>query len=207
MTIIGSWTGVTPTTLGTPFGTEPPTALKTWLSTRLNGARGNYDAAGSRVLSSLNIYNISVSSSASPWKGDGTETTIRRNIASYYHHFKSSGKIFVINTHNTSDLTIEQIGWLVDELYKCGGKFVSFDTAVNEIRADHSTSDNITYTKTYADVSDFHLQPTSPARRAGINVGLTTDFAGMPVKNPPSMGAYEFFSNPGDFLPGRKWSW
>jgi hypothetical protein len=41
-------------------------------------------------------------------------------------------------------------------------------------------------------IPDFHLQPTSPAINAGVNVGLTTDYAGNPVHNPPSIGAYEY---------------
>lgn len=38
---------------------------------------------------------------------------------------------------------------------------------------------------------DFRLKSSSPLIGAGINVGLTTDFAGMAVKIPPSIGAFE----------------
>ncbi len=44
--------------------------------------------------------------------------------------------------------------------------------------------------------SDFSLQRSSPAVWTGINVGLKTDYAGNPVHNPPSMGAYEYFLPP-----------
>ena len=44
--------------------------------------------------------------------------------------------------------------------------------------------------------SDFTLQPGSPAVWTGVSVGLTTDYAGNPVHNPPSIGAYEFFLPP-----------
>lgn len=44
--------------------------------------------------------------------------------------------------------------------------------------------------------SDFSLQPGSPAVWTGINVGLTTDYAGNPVHNPPSIGAYDLFIPP-----------
>lgn len=40
--------------------------------------------------------------------------------------------------------------------------------------------------------TDFHLQSTSPAINAGVNVGLITDYARNPVHNPPSIGAYEY---------------
>ena len=40
--------------------------------------------------------------------------------------------------------------------------------------------------------TDFHLQAGSPAIGKGLPVsGLTTDYAGVAVKNPPSIGAYE----------------
>jgi len=44
--------------------------------------------------------------------------------------------------------------------------------------------------------SDFTLTSASPAIWTGINVGLTTDYAGNPVHNPPSIGAYEYFLHP-----------
>jgi hypothetical protein len=45
--------------------------------------------------------------------------------------------------------------------------------------------------------TDFHLQSGSPAIGAGVTLGLTTtDFAGNAVKDPPSIGAYEYGSAP-----------
>ena len=38
----------------------------------------------------------------------------------------------------------------------------------------------------------YTLTAKSPARGKGVNVGLTTDIAGRPVNNPPSIGAYEY---------------
>ena len=40
--------------------------------------------------------------------------------------------------------------------------------------------------------SDWHLQTGSPAINAGVNVGLTKDYAGNAVSNPPEIGAYEY---------------
>jgi hypothetical protein len=42
--------------------------------------------------------------------------------------------------------------------------------------------------------SDFHLKSTSPAIDAGIAVGISSDFAGNPVKSKPDIGAFEFMS-------------
>jgi len=38
----------------------------------------------------------------------------------------------------------------------------------------------------------YALTPSSPAKWAGVNVGLTIDHAGNPAHDPPSIGAYEF---------------
>jgi len=39
---------------------------------------------------------------------------------------------------------------------------------------------------------DFHLQDTSPCINAGVNVGLTEDYAGNPLVGVPDIGAYEW---------------
>ena len=45
--------------------------------------------------------------------------------------------------------------------------------------------------------SDLHLQSGSPARDAGANVGLVSDYAGamVPSGNAPDIGAYEYISS------------
>lgn len=46
--------------------------------------------------------------------------------------------------------------------------------------------------------TDFHLQSSSPAINTGVDVGLTTDYAGssVPQGSAPDMGAYEYISTP-----------
>jgi len=44
----------------------------------------------------------------------------------------------------------------------------------------------------YSLATDFMLQPSSPAINAGVNVGLTTDYAGNPIVGLPDIGAYEY---------------
>ncbi len=43
----------------------------------------------------------------------------------------------------------------------------------------------------FISANDFHLQQNSPCKNAGVNVGLSRDFDGTPVGNPPSLGAFE----------------
>lgn len=40
--------------------------------------------------------------------------------------------------------------------------------------------------------SDYHLQVSSPAKYAGVNLSLGTDYAGVAYAVPPSIGAYEY---------------
>lgn len=47
-------------------------------------------------------------------------------------------------------------------------------------------------------VPNFHLLPSSPAIYSGVNMGLISDYAGIPVHNPPTIGAYEVLSGPGN---------
>ena len=44
----------------------------------------------------------------------------------------------------------------------------------------------------FISATDFHLQSGSPAIAIGVDVGLTTDYAGLTWLNPPSIGAYEY---------------
>ena len=39
---------------------------------------------------------------------------------------------------------------------------------------------------------DYHLQVGSPAIDAGVDVGLTEDYDGQAVDDPPEIGAYEY---------------
>lgn len=41
-------------------------------------------------------------------------------------------------------------------------------------------------------ITDYHLQPTSKAIDAGVDVGLTTDYDGHPILNTPDIGALEY---------------
>lgn len=58
--------------------------------------------------------------------------------------------------------------------------------------SDSTTTNNIMSDPLFVSTSDFHLQAGSPCINAGINVGLTTDYAGRTVASPPEIGAYEY---------------
>lgn len=57
----------------------------------------------------------------------------------------------------------------------------------------YTNTSNYTSDPLFVSSSDFHLQAGSPAIGKGIKVaGITTDFAGTALNDPPSIGAYEY---------------
>jgi len=44
----------------------------------------------------------------------------------------------------------------------------------------------------FQSTTDFRPHPDSPAINAGVNVGLTTDYSGLPINGLPDIGAYEY---------------
>ena len=57
---------------------------------------------------------------------------------------------------------------------------------------NYTYQNNLTGNPLFISSGDFHLQGLSPCINAGINVGLTTDYAGIAVSNPPEIGVYEY---------------
>lgn len=53
-------------------------------------------------------------------------------------------------------------------------------------------ANSLTSDPLFVSSSDFRLQLGSPAINAGVSVGLTQDFWGRPVGNPPEIGAHEY---------------
>lgn len=85
--------------------------------------------------------------------------------------------------HGTVDgLSIENnLTYLVTNLHALTG--VSNSTVQNNILATDPL---------FVSSTDFHLQSTSPAINAGIDVGLLSDYLGNPIIGLPDIGAYEW---------------
>lgn len=89
-------------------------------------------------------------------------------------------------------------------------KVVSPQTFINAFTAaPYSTADGVTYTRTWTDGSDYHLKIGSPLIKAGTTEGLTTDYFGNTVHNPPNIGIDDtqtFGSSPLAPTPSG-WNW
>ena len=109
-----------------------------------------------------------------------SQIEMRNNI------FQKSTAQVVVNTARFFSFTH------TNNIYKLSGSAtLGFTLSTAEI----STSANIWTTVTgLPQIWDFHLISGSPAINSGINVGLTRDFAGTTVSNPPSMGIYTYIS-------------
>jgi uncharacterized repeat protein (TIGR02059 family) len=65
-----------------------------------------------------------------------------------------------------------------------------------------TVQNNLTSNPLFVSSTDFHLQAGSPAIGKGIAItGLTADYSGNAVKNPPSIGAYESGSAAAPVVP------
>lgn len=150
-------------------------------------------ASGGRSLSSIDIFNVATVG-LSAIKGDGTETTIRQLANHFFTWAMDNGYIIPFLAHDATEFTAQQWGWLADELHQRGAVVIPFEDAIQRIKSDHSTSDNITYTKTYSDLSNYRLTSESAAIDAGTTVsGITTDPDGqaVPYSSAPDIGLYE----------------
>ena len=107
-----------------------------------------------------------------------TDMVVRNNIVCNAHACVeiTNGTITGINVDNNDFYNTSHVTDYT-------GATVTGDTYNNNITTDPTFVTN---------GSDFHLQAGSPCINAGINVGLTTDYDGQAVDDPPEIGAYEY---------------
>ena len=75
-------------------------------------------------------------------------------------------------------------------IYNCGNSNLPHYTGTP---THYTYSNNIVGTDPkLTSATDFHLLAGSPAINAGLSVGLSYDYAGVAVGNPPEIGAYEY---------------
>lgn len=158
------------------------------------GARANGDG----FLSALDIFKLNTIDLAA-FKGDGTETTIRKLANHLFVRGQSRGHVYTLLAHSDVDFTQAQWAWFVDELRSLGAEFLTFREAVAAIKLTHATTDAINFTLAYPDVSSYFLKPQSPCINAGEAVaGITTDYFGNPVPfgSSPDIGLHELQEYP-----------
>ncbi len=193
---INGITGISPTVMAYPYGnaaTSYTPALENWLATHGYSSARATDGSNYN-LSSLNLFQVTPIA-YNAIIGNGSEAAVRAGVNHYAEFCKQNGLVFVTLSHHVDGgLSIAQVGWIADEISRLGGQMITYGDAIAAIRADHSTADDLIYTKTYTDASDFHLLATSPAVNAGVSVGLTNDIMGTALQGNPDIGAYEYYA-------------
>jgi hypothetical protein len=185
------------------------------LAAGLIGARGSITSGN--YIYNMNVFDVRSTQASSSFGrldlGD-TSAEITRNVTAYTEWLKAGGRVGVIYGHRTSvgetnyDFSPTDWGILLDAVSASNISVMTFGDMIERLKtlSDH-TNDNYTYyrcaTETsfcMTDESDYNLKAGSPAINSGTDVGLTTDFAGKPVRGTPDIGAYEFQSVGGGLL-------
>lgn len=190
--VLQSLLGFRPRTMSFPFNVSSNDSILYLLNIE-NMYASRIGVTGSRTLSSINRFNL-YSIMNNTLKGDGTESTIRRAANHIFTWAKDGGFFVAFLAHDATEFTVQQWVWLVDELLLLGAQIITMEEAITNIIDDHATADNITYTKTYSDISDYTLLQGSAAIDSGLNVGNINDFYNNPVPRHGGVdiGAFEY---------------
>ena len=164
--------GLTVNTIGGPGGITCA-ASETAIKNMGFIANRNWASGDTTKLSSLNVYKTSVRQSETIRNDYAAQDTVSMGfwLASYGHllHF---------NSHSETDTTLAAWATILDTLKQYNEITVTdFSTAAGIVRASPwTTADDITYTRTWTDQSDFHLLAGSPCIDSGTATGLGANF-------------------------------
>jgi hypothetical protein len=155
-----------------------------------------------------------ITQNSAPYTIYAADSTIKRNIRAICEYVEEGGAMLSLLSHYTSAATPYHWGLIIDVIREFPAiQIMTVAQATNYIKTsgNWATVDGIVYTRTWADQSNYHLLPSSPAINAGVNpctsVGVPlacctgsgtssgcTDYAGNPVPRGSGwdIGAYEY---------------
>jgi len=165
-------------TFAAPFGRQSGASQQAamnagYLMSRSNDPNGrNY-----RYLVDVNMFAVKFSS-ASDFVG-ADETATRKNARALAYGAIAGGIVIPFLAHNTTEMTLEQWVWCLDEWSKFGDSLVVtscqvFADTVHDSGLWTNNGDG-TYSRTYESYTDYHLGSGSPCVDSGIDLG--DDFA------------------------------
>ena len=126
-------------------------------------------------------------------------TPIVQNLAIYKTPIEAKTTSTIQNTIGYNDL-LPSIDITIDAAKIVTGQYNCFQDAAKSGDGTYTDTGTLWATDplfTSPTTGGFTLQATSPCINAGMDVGLTQDYAGNPIVGLPDIGAYEyqFFSN------------
>src|ERR1035437_2124254 len=158
------------------------------------GISFNYDSGNMpNKVNNFNVYNNviigHIGASSTYWGiqvpdvGTVTNVSIRNNIVENFNDSPVHGA-------GGSQISVDYLSIEKNIFYNNGNSNAPHYSSL--IPTNNTTQNNLTSDPLFVSSSDFHLQSGSPAIGKGLAItGLTTDYAGNAVKNPPCIGAYE----------------
>jgi hypothetical protein len=165
----------------------------------IEGTVGTTEANGVWTITAIDTTHFDLQGSAfvHAWISGGycsDDTQLAGNAYGLAEAIVQNGLFMQFLVHNTTEFSAHEWDIVLPIWASYPQLYVTnMDTVINALHASPwSTADNITYTRTWTDTSNLHLQPSSPAINAGVDVGLTTDIEGKPIRGLPDIGAYEF---------------
>jgi uncharacterized repeat protein (TIGR02059 family) len=155
-----------------------------------------YETTTGFIGDDINIWNntiiahvgslMTVSGIELPIIGTSTNVSIRNNIIQGFNHEP-------ICAGGGSGQTLSTLSLENNIFYNNGNNNLPRYSGITP--SNNTTQNNIISNPLFISPSDFHLQAGSPAIGKGLKItDVTTDYDGNTLKDPPSIGAYEFYS-------------
>jgi hypothetical protein len=123
---------------------------------------------------------------------ESTGTQIKNNI--FYNNGGAEISVNASVTDTTTHSYNNNDYYRSDYTNAWNWKGTNYSSLVTWKAASSQDSNSLILDPKFVSGSDFHLLPSSPAINAGVDVGLTSDYAGtsVPQGSAPDMGAYEY---------------
>lgn len=181
--------------IGTSTPSDPEDAYLRGMSFGCSDSNHVWDSIfiENNIITNNSTYNTTDYAILMPEAGTITNFYVRNNIimdmgiAVIRGQYGDGGTYY--NGISTDNLVVTN-----NIIYNCGTNSYHWFDPYDTYLTNFTWSDNIINTPDWvSEGTDFNLQPNSPAINAGIDVGLTTDYADNPIVGLPDIGAYEWY--------------
>lgn len=189
--------GTAPTIFAYPNASMNSTIESFVLNAGFTGSKKYLPEQNAMTLSSLNVFRYAARR-FNLGKGTGSAADIRAMAHNDIVLGFAKGCIVNTLTHSASEGSYSEFNTYIDEMVKYGAVFHNDIDNITAIKADHSTSDSIIYTKSYTDSANLYPTLASPLIARGISVtGRTVDITGNPIiAGFETIGPYQYQPRP-----------
>lgn len=132
--------------------------------------------------------------------------TIQRDVHTLVEWLRYIGGCTILLGHNATDFSEANWKLAIDALAETGLPIDSAESTIAWVRQGTDADGNGTrWTRTFTNAADYRLKCGSPLLDRGVDVSLTSDFAGtrVPMGFRPDIGAYENMLRNTNYYPPR----